>query len=260
VNKLLIAGSLSLALISGSALAADMPLKAAPPVYNWTGCYVDGGVGFGLWNQNHHAEFDPPLTPESPPINTGGQGWLGRVGGGCDYQIGSRWVVGALADYDFTSLSGQFDEPFTDNIGPEKERNSWAVGGRVGYLITPSLLGFVDGGYTRASFSEIPLSAFSSPPLAAAPFGFIPAHSYGGWFLGGGYEYALSAIVPMPGLFWRTEYRYADYRGADLPVLTLAGAPFVCFIPGCGPLAQHMQTNVQTITSGLVWRFNWPGH
>jgi outer membrane immunogenic protein len=259
MKKLLIVSTIGLALASGSAVAADLPLKTPAPVVGWTGCYVDGGIGYGLWNQKHYAEFDTPFTAESPTVNTGGEGWLGRAGGGCDFQIGSRWVVGAFGDYDFTSLSGQFDEPFSDDIGSEKERYSWAVGGRVGYLITPSLLGFLDAGYTRAAFSQISLSAFSSPPLVVgAASEYIPAHTYSGWFLGGGYEYALSGIVPIPGLFWRTEYRYSDYKGADLPILTLAGAPVFCDLAACTePLAQHMQKDIQTVTSGLVWRFNW---
>jgi hypothetical protein len=31
---------------------------------------------------------------------------------------------------------------------------------------------------------------------------YVPAHTYTGWFLGAGYEYALGL---MPGLFWKTE-------------------------------------------------------
>lgn len=39
----------------GAASAADMgmPYKAPlppPPVVSWTGCYVDGGWGYGVWN------------------------------------------------------------------------------------------------------------------------------------------------------------------------------------------------------------------
>ena len=41
----------------GSALAADMPVKArpAPPpaVYSWTGCYGGGFVGYG-WGKSQH--------------------------------------------------------------------------------------------------------------------------------------------------------------------------------------------------------------
>ncbi len=42
----------------GFANAADLPApapnyyKAPPPVYNWTGCYIAGGGGYGWWNQD----------------------------------------------------------------------------------------------------------------------------------------------------------------------------------------------------------------
>ena len=46
------------AAFAGQAIAADMPArmpaKAAPvvaPVANWTGCYIAGGGGYGLWQQ-----------------------------------------------------------------------------------------------------------------------------------------------------------------------------------------------------------------
>jgi outer membrane immunogenic protein len=80
----------------------------------------------------------------------------------------------------------------------------------------------------------------------------VGAHTYNGWFLGGGYEYALSGIIPFNGLYWRTEYRFAQYQTADIPVVfTATGAPF--------GVSEHMQKYTQTITSGLVWRFNFGG-
>src|SRR4029077_14238805 len=46
-------------LIAGGAMAADMAVKApimrAPlPAFSWTGCYLDAGVGYGIWNQDHN--------------------------------------------------------------------------------------------------------------------------------------------------------------------------------------------------------------
>jgi outer membrane immunogenic protein len=146
-------------------------------------------------------------------------------------------VVGAFADYDFMDLRGTFQDPFLGDIGREKQTGSWAAGGRLGYLITPDLLGFVSGGFTEARFDAIDLST-SAIPIS------YPSHDYHGWFIGTGYEYALNSFLPISGLFWRTEYRFSDYRAADLPLNT-------------GALASNMQKNVQTITSGLVWRFNF---
>src|SRR5450830_1220221 len=47
----------AVAAFTGSAVAADMPVRApyiAPVVtaYNWTGCYVGAGGGYGMYNQD----------------------------------------------------------------------------------------------------------------------------------------------------------------------------------------------------------------
>ena len=70
-----------------------------------------------------------------------------------------------------------------------------------------------------------------------------------GWFMGGGYEYNLN-WMPFPGLFWKTEYRFADYDKDSLALTVYGtGAATTRTIDS----AKH----VQTIRSELVWRFNW---
>lgn len=55
------------------ASAADMPVKAPrpvaapPPVYNWTGFYVGGHVGY-LWGRTH-VEEDGVVTEDGVPTN-----------------------------------------------------------------------------------------------------------------------------------------------------------------------------------------------
>src|ERR1700678_3910028 len=81
------------AAIPGSALAADLPLPAEPvykalppPVYNWTGCYIGGGGGYGMWNQDSHVN-SPAGVPISLTTTNGGRGWFGQGQAGCDYQF-----------------------------------------------------------------------------------------------------------------------------------------------------------------------------
>jgi outer membrane immunogenic protein len=261
MKKLLLSSLAGLILTTGSALAADlgMPVKAPyappPPAVSWTGCYVDGGVGYGMYNTDSYSETSPGLVPIGAQVTNGGRGWLGRLGGGCDYQFGlgglGNFVVGAFADYDFMDLKGTFGDPSGPVTGNEKERDAWYVGGRLGYLVTPSLLGYVDGGYTQTRFDAI---SFNTALAIPVPTGLaLSAHTYNGWFIGGGTEYALNmSWIPIRGLFWRTEYRFAEYQTADVPiVVTATGAPF--------GVAEHTSPYVQTVTSGLVWRFNFGG-
>jgi len=86
--KSLFAASLTgLALLSGAALAADLP-PAAPaykapavvaPSYSWTGCYIQGGGGYGMWNQDSNTELTTGLVPLSVRTTFGGRGWYGLL-------------------------------------------------------------------------------------------------------------------------------------------------------------------------------------
>jgi outer membrane immunogenic protein len=249
-----------LALGAAPMMAADIPVRGpspvmAPPVVttNWTGCYIGAGGGYGTWNQDHHIETDPGAVRLTPTATAGGRGWFGTVQGGCDYQFAGRWVVGVFGDYDFARIKGEFNPVGTLFTGTETLRDSWAVGGRVGYVIFPQLLGFVSGGYTQARFGSVDLRA---PGIAVIGGAVIPApaftmaeQKYSGWFLGTGYEYQLDFL---PGLFWKTEYRYAQYDREQVPVFFTNGAPT--------GLAISAEKQVQTIRSELVYRFNFgPG-
>src|SRR5664280_44528 len=126
----------AVAAFTGSAVAADMPVKAQPyaPVvtaYNWTGCYVGAGGGYGMYNQDISAVSSSSGTS----VTLGGCGWFGT--------------------------------------------------GQVGWIALPNLLTFVSAGYTQAHFDQIDLSSSTN----------IPATTYGGWFLGSGYEYDLSFMT-----------------------------------------------------------------
>jgi outer membrane immunogenic protein len=247
----------SLALLTGSALAADLAPAPAPayrapvpvpPALSWTGCNINAGYGYGLWNQEVFEETDPGHAPTTTSITFGGRGWLGRFGAGCDYQFGlngfGNWVVGVFGDYDIMDVHGNFEPAIAGLVGEEKESGAWSAGGRIGYLVTPSLLTYFDGGYTQTRFDQINLVN----AVTLVPSNTILANTYHGWFLGGGTEYALNfSWLPIQGLFWRNEYRYSSYQSADLSMLTLGG--------GLTGVAVNVKPYVQTITSSLVWRF-----
>src|SRR5262249_38786400 len=253
MKKLLVATATAVAFATaGTAGAADLPVKAPPmvaaaPVYTWTGCYVSGGVGYGMWNQDHFLEVDPGNLQLTAKETAGGRGWLGRVGAGCDYQFNGNFVVGVFGDYDFMDVkSNDFANLGLVFGAQEKESASWAFGGRVGYLPYPNLLTFVSGGYTQARFDHMDIAITVNPPVSAGLV--IDGHTYSGWFVGGGYEYRLPWWQNMT---WKTEYRFNSYdRGDDLPILdALTRTPT--------GLSLHSEKFVQTVTTSLVFRFNW---
>jgi outer membrane immunogenic protein len=153
-------------------------------------------------------------------------------------------VIGAFGDWDFGSIKGQFDNFFRS--GEESEKWAWGAGGRIGWLVTPTVLTYFAAGYTQAHFDQINLFTFNVPSVS---FGSnIPAQKYNGWFLGSGFEYAVS-ILPS-GFFLKSEYRYSTYQAVDLSEVSnttgaLTGTVF------------NSKKYVQTVRSELVYRFNW---
>jgi outer membrane immunogenic protein len=114
----LLAGVGIAAVMAGSAFAADMPLKAPPPVlaYDWSGFYIGGVVGGG-WSHNDSSE--PGLgilgTLVSFPVvqTTTGSGFIGGIEGGDRYQFG-KLVMGWEADMTWGKTGGTS----TTNFGP----------------------------------------------------------------------------------------------------------------------------------------------
>lgn len=246
----------------GSASAADMPMKAAPPAPpapSWTGCYLDAGVGYSVWNNDHSTTFAGGTT-QSVTTHDGGNGWLGRIGGGCDWQLSgewSRWVIGGFGDYDVVGARGSnspsevFPIPglgaFTPITANVNQTGTWYVGGRVGYIALPGLLTYVNAGWTGTRFSQG--GEFSTFNGTAINFAYPGWSNNNGWFVGGGTEYRLPWFN---GLFLRSEYRYASYGSRDLAeVNTLTGV--------ADGNVLHVKTVDQTVTTSLVWKFNWGG-
>ncbi len=109
--------------------------------------------------------------------------------------------------------------------------------------MAPTVLTYVNGGYTETRFDQINLPFAFAPPIAS-PF-VVPAQTYRGWFIGGGTEFALT-IIPIPGFFLRSEYRYSSYQSADIPIL-----------PASTGTGFHVRTQVQTLATELVYKLNW---
>ncbi len=258
MRKLYLSGVALAALAAGPAIAADMPApayKAAPPpaspIYNWTGFYVGGGFGFGLWNADTTAVNTATLAPITNNTTNGGKGWLGMVTAGYDYQFGEHIVAGVFGEYDPSSIRGTLGTPVATGIfsvlsGTEKQTSSWYVGGRIGWLVTPTLLTYWTGGYTQARFDGVNINNLPAVP------GAIPANTYNGWFLGGGLEYQVT-FLPIRGLYVRTEYTYANYNNATLAISNSNAPGNVIPVP----VSLTISPAVQTIITGVTYKFNW---
>jgi outer membrane immunogenic protein len=269
--------------LSASVEAADIPAKAASPsvvaAFNWTGCYIAAGGGYGMYNRDRTVVVErttnvgggqnplaiiniaPPGTALTPRETFGGHGWLLTGQFGCDLQFGRNWVVGGFVDGDWSGMRGDRNL-FGVFTGEERLRSSWAAGGRIGWLPTPTLLAFFSAGYTGARFDEvnyvlggtIDSNINGQFVIIGGPGATLQLLSqrYNGFFLGGGAEYAVGWL---PGLFWKTEYRFSDFGTRSTPIRC----------PGCtanvggGDLTGLVERNnvyTQTVRTALVWRFH----
>jgi outer membrane immunogenic protein len=246
--KKLVLALTALAAFTGSAVAADLPArtytKAPPPapVYNWTGFYIFGGGGYGLWDSN--TSTTGPAGLGTIQQKTGGDGYFGTAGIGYDWQYNSSWVGGIFADGQFGSIRGTNEDMLNGTAGVMKDRTNAAAGVRVGYLVAPNVLSYVNGGYSFAQFSSTNLLT-----TAGVPAGSLPSFNRNGWFLGGGVENNLDIFgISAPGWFMKTEYRVAEYNHVNLPE-SVGGVPNG-FVVTADPI-------VQTVSTSLVYRFNW---
>lgn len=233
--------------IAQAASAADLPARpvyreaaVVPVAANWTGFFIGAGGGYGTYNADTRTTgvdfFFGPFTTDNG--RAGGRGWFGTVQIGADYQF-DRWVVGIFGDYDFSNIKGTIGELSGPGLVPFKQSSAWAGGGRIGYLVTPQILSYFNGGYSNAQFD-----------LGAETGGFTGVtwadQDFSGYFLGSGTE-----IMIAPGWSVKTEYRYASYSSK-----TIAGviAPPAGFLTAVN---MTVKPQVQTIRSELVYKFNW---
>jgi outer membrane immunogenic protein len=255
MKKLLLAVA-AVAAFTGSALAADMApryTKAPPPLPvapSWTGFYIFGGGGGGIWDADTFSRNAVTGTALGIHQNQGGDGWFGTVGIGYDWQVNPSWVVGLFADGQFGSLRGNIQDPFNAVTGRIKMEDAWAAGVRLGYLVAPNVLSYVNGGYSGSHWTGGTL--FDS--FSGAPVGFhTGSFNRNGWFVGGGFENNLNIFgITAPGWFMKTEYRAAYYDRKDINELSDVGN-----LPAATTLA--FKPWVQTISTSLVYRFNWSG-
>ncbi|MCB1527636.1 MAG: cellulose biosynthesis protein BcsS [Hyphomicrobiaceae bacterium] len=192
--------------LNPAANAADLggyegSLKDAPivePAPAWSGFYFGGGGGYGHnWSKNNYSDSDG----DTSSISESAEGGFVSTMFGYDRQIGSRFVIGAFADFDWSD----FDRGNDAIANGLTITRAWSVGGRVGVLVNPRTLLFATAGYTQAHFRND--GWWDIDPGGGNPI--LPgrkSQNFGGYFVGGGLE-----VMLRSNFFLRGEVRYADY-------------------------------------------------
>jgi outer membrane immunogenic protein len=217
------------------ASAADMPVKAPrpvaapPPVYNWTGFYVGGHVGY-LWGRTH-VEEDGVVTEDGVPTN----GVVGGALAGYNWQY-NQFLFGLEGDFGWTNANGTGvaapPPPVTTTTtqAPNKYDFNWTshVRGRFGYAADRWLF-FVAGGLSIADFN------FHEGAITTTTVT-VPGATYVGWSIGGGVEYAVTQNLLGRVEFLYDNFGHKNYVGSD-------GDPYRVSLTG------------STVRGALAWKF-----
>jgi outer membrane immunogenic protein len=109
---------------------------------------------------------------------------------------------------------------------------------------------YVNAGYTGSNWDGATLLN----PITVTPIGLhTGGFSTQGWFVGGGVENNLDIFgISAPGWFMKTEYRAAYYDNKNVNILVDGTNANSGFDINFKPL-------VQTVSTSLVYRFNWTG-
>ena len=240
-------GAVTTLYLFGSAQAADLaqpayPVKAAVPapqlVPFWTGFYlgINGGVGGG--------KFDYSASISNVPIigslNSSGAFVGGQIG--YNYQFAPSWVAGIEADFEASNIEGNLSvsaSPFASFSGRTNLDYFGTIRGRIGYLVTPSALLYVTGGWAYGQNTSA--LHLNGPILGPFTHNSSDRRDKYGWTVGGGLEYALT-----PHFSAKIEYQYMD-----LGTKAIASGMLFPGVPG----SIFEKTIDHTIKVGLNYRF-----
>jgi len=217
----------TLVLSTSSAFAADMPLKAPPPVqvaYDWSGFYIGGHVGGGWENTtftdpgafsilNNCCAFLNEQNVPGAASDAQGNAFLGGAQAGWMYQIG-RYVVGADIDFSSMRVTGAGGRAFPPVIGfPTTFINENYTAQTDWTATSTATFGYAHGPwlvYGKAGLAwekeTYGLSLNGSESGTAFSFSSSTSQLVSGWTTGIGVKWALS-----DHLFLNAEYDFLDF-------------------------------------------------
>jgi outer membrane immunogenic protein len=259
--KLLLVSTVTLAIVSGPALAADMDVKAPiapPPAFSWTGLYL-GGEGGGGWGRENYTDNStalgfPPGALVFAPGTAVRQSPRGGIFGGVlgfRYQAG-QFVFGvegtaAWADLTSTSMTAftptGFGGTLAGTLAPTpvtdsfKVRSLYTATGQVGWAFDQALL-YAKGGWAGGSVDM----SFAIP--ATGEF-VSQRQSDGGWTAGVGVDYAA-----WRNLVLGVEYDHFDLAYGAFSTVGILGNTYAVTNPS--------RLTIEQVVGRITYKFGLP--
>jgi outer membrane immunogenic protein len=247
---MLLAGTALLALVSGSAMAADLsrpppePYKAPPmmvPVFTWTGFYIGGNLG-GAWAHTDVTDTLFGLNFSNGNSNNGVFIAGGQVGG--NYQFGN-FVVGLEGTFDWAAKNNSNTTGITvpgGNIIQVTSNNTWVstLAARFGVAFDRVLV------YGKGGGAWIGNNSFTVTNVTTgASFTGSNSNTTTGWVVGAGVEWAFA-----PNWTVKAEYDFIGLGGRSFTIPAGSPAPFAA-----GDTFTTGSNNVQMATVGVNFLF-----
>jgi outer membrane immunogenic protein len=268
MKRILIGMTAVASLLATSAFAADLPMQSytkapvfAEPLFNWTGFYIGGNLGYSLGSSSNTETISNSRTGATVANGAARDNVNGLIGGG---QLGynwqmSRWVAGLEGDF-----QGSREVGFANFVclgcgdGPSNltstltQHLAWfgTVRGRAGILVTPAVLLYGTGGL---AYGEVDTAGSISGPTLQGPGSAVFPNLTStrvGWTAGAGIEGVIGGNWTA-----KLEYLYMDLGTAGfgplatnilVPVRTNAGVSY----------SSHFTDNIQRV--GINYKFDGP--
>ncbi|WP_430910264.1 outer membrane protein [Methylobacterium sp. sgz302541] len=269
--KQIVLATAASALLAGAATAADLPRRAAPPVFvpvpvfTWTGFYLGANAGYAFSESDTIRTLGIGALQNNvnnnlrrPSVNVATEGFSAGGQAGYNYQFtpGSGVVVGLEADAQYTDLQRTrretiFNPVFNPNVLTNTYRTELGflgtVRGRIGYAFDRVLVygtgGFAYGDVTRSVFFQ-----------TGAPLTYAGRRSQmeTGYAYGGGIEYALPTesflnFFKASAVTVKAEYLRYDLGSRNLLVASTGG-------PGIGYVSRF-STEGSIARAGVNYKF-----
>jgi outer membrane immunogenic protein len=263
-----------------------------PPIFTWTGFYAGLNAGYTFGGSNSVdvdtvpafadvATFGPIATAlgnaaaasANADLSLHNSGFIGGGQIGYNLQFANSWLVGIEADMQGTgsrtSATAIGVAPIDPTIvGPGFVSRStisinnavdWlgTVRGRIGFLWTPSLLIYGDGGFAYGGVHEgvDVANVTTAAGIGASPtFGSF-SNTRTGWTAGGGLEWMFS-----PNWSAKVEYLYYDLGRTTFNVGALTLPLFNGITTNnvfTDPVTASTRWNGHIVRVGLNYHFNW---
>jgi outer membrane immunogenic protein len=254
--KKLIFANLAALTLAGQAIAADLPVKAAPPFaerFNWTGCYVGMHVGGGFASKSI---TDPVLLVQDTLIAPGTTTGITTVspqpsgvvvGGqiGCDYEFASSVVIGVegAASGSTMRANRQVALPGSPpDIALVQANTDFlpSLTARIGYAFDNVLLYARGGAALAGDKFEV-----SGTLTGIGPYDFRGLDNRFGWVVGGGVDWA----------FYRNWSVFVEYDYYQFGTTNVLMTDQVSALAGLVSFSQH----VQVVKGGVNFHVWGPG-